>query len=268
MIQAYRGLDVYDIFVEEVDGAIGGGGVGAHLESDESDKEYVDHGIPSESDDSDFKNGVSFLCNHNGDAYESDGEDSDEVGYYEEVDSDDEVRYRKSPYPKYDRNSARPFFETTMTFTSMKEVRDAIRKHVIVERRDLRWVKNDPTQNHIEHVCPEHYKNKFVTPTVIATHYKDRIKSNPRWKNRDMRQTVREDFGCEVMVMQCSRAKAKVLRTTFESYKSEYALLRSYAEELLRVNPGIPCAHAITCIISEGNDPEKYISEWYAIKKY
>ncbi|CAN1125412.1 hypothetical protein LINPERHAP2_LOCUS2887 [Linum perenne] len=230
LLQAYRGRDVYDMFVEEVDGAIGGSRVVAHLDSDESDEEYVDHGIPSESDDSDFevgswiseedreeveeiwtkvpnakeklKKGVSFLCNHNGDAYESDGEESHEVGYYEEVDLDDEVRYRKSPYPK---------------------------KHAIVERRNLRWVKNDPTgarltckwkgcdwlffastnnifklvhlKNHKKHVCLEHYKNKFVTPTVIATHYKDRIKPNPRWKNRHMRQMVREDFGCEVMVM-------------------------------------------------------------------
>ncbi|CAN1261636.1 hypothetical protein LINPERPRIM_LOCUS10923 [Linum perenne] len=138
------------MFVEEVDGAIGGSRVVAHLDSDESDEEYVDHGIPSESDDSDFevgswiseedreeveeiwtkvpnakeklKKGVSFLCNHNGDAYESDGEESHEVGYYEEVDLDDEVRYRKSPYPKYDRNSASPFFEMTMTFMSMKDV--------------------------------------------------------------------------------------------------------------------------------------------------
>ncbi|CAN1153666.1 hypothetical protein LINPERPRIM_LOCUS14845 [Linum perenne] len=316
LIQAYRGLDVYDIFVEEADGTIGGSGVTLDVESDESDEEYDDNGIPSESDDSDFevgswiseedreeveeirkkvqnakenlKKGVSFLCNHNGDACESDGVGSDEVGYYKEVDSDNEVCYRKSLYPKYDRNSARPFFETTMTFTSMKEVRDAIRKHAIVERRDLRWVKNDPTRvrltckwkvcgwlffasmnnrfkvfqlkNYKEHVCPEHYKNKFVTPTVIATHYKDRIKSNPRWKNRHMRQTVREDFGCEVTVMQCSRAKAKVLRTTFESYKTEYALLRSYAEELLRVNPSSSFK-----IMVDSNNPtnEAYFQRMY-----
>ncbi|CAN1820398.1 hypothetical protein LINPERHAP1_LOCUS29079 [Linum perenne] len=31
---------------------------------------------------------------------------------------------------------------------------------------------------------------------------------------------------------------------------------------------GIPCPHAITCIISEGNDPEKYISKWYTVQKY
>ncbi|CAN1821530.1 hypothetical protein LINPERHAP1_LOCUS29537 [Linum perenne] len=115
-------------------------------------------------------------------------------------------------------------------------------------------------KNYKEHVCPKHYKNKFVTPTVIATHYKDRIKSNPRWKNRHMRQTVREDFGCEVTVMQCSRAKAKVLRTTFESYKTEYALLSSYAEELLRVNPSSSFK-----IMVDSNNPtnEPYFQRMY-----
>ncbi|CAN1182923.1 hypothetical protein LINPERPRIM_LOCUS515 [Linum perenne] len=31
---------------------------------------------------------------------------------------------------------------------------------------------------------------------------------------------------------------------------------------------GIPCPHAITCIISEGNDPARYISDWFTVDKY
>ncbi|CAN1163652.1 hypothetical protein LINPERPRIM_LOCUS32744 [Linum perenne] len=166
-----------------------------------------------------------------------------------------------------------------MTFTSMKEVRESIRKHAIIDRKDVRWVKNDSNRvrleckwkgcnwmffasenklfkvvqlkKYIPHVCPDHYRNKFVTPRVIAAHYKERIKSNPRWKNKHMRQTVREDFGCEVTIMQCSRAKAKVLRTTYEEYKSEYALLRTYAEELLLVNPG-----STVKIMVDSNNPK------------
>ncbi|CAN1241567.1 hypothetical protein LINPERPRIM_LOCUS5028 [Linum perenne] len=143
-----------------------------------------------------LKKGVSFLCNLNGDAYESDGFDSEEIGYYEETDSDNDTRRRKSPYPKYNRNIDKPYFETTMTFSSMKEVRDAIKKHAIKERRDVKWVKNDSTRvrlkckwrgcewmffaslkkrfnliqlkTYVEHVCPKHYRNKFVTPRFIA----------------------------------------------------------------------------------------------------
>ncbi|CAN1186987.1 hypothetical protein LINPERPRIM_LOCUS11169 [Linum perenne] len=194
-----------------------------------------------------LKKGVPFLCNHNGDAYESVGFDSEEIGYYEETSSNNETRRRKSPYPKYNRNTDKPYFETTMTFSSMKKVRDAIKKHAIKERRDVKWVKNDSTRvclkckwkgyewmffaslnkrfnliqlkTYVEHVCPEHYKDKIITPRLIAMHYKERIKSNPRWKNKHMRETVREDFGCDVSDMQLSRAKSKVLRTTFKAYK-------------------------------------------------
>ncbi|CAN1313859.1 hypothetical protein LINPERPRIM_LOCUS29104 [Linum perenne] len=113
----------------------------------------------------------------------------------------------KRLYLKYDKNSAKPYFETSMTFNSMKDVREAIRKHVIIDRKDVRWVKNDSNRVRLEckwkgcnwlffaspnnllkvvqlkkyvpHVCPDHYRNKFVTPRFIAAHYKERIKSNP-----------------------------------------------------------------------------------------
>ncbi|CAN1223437.1 hypothetical protein LINPERPRIM_LOCUS2068 [Linum perenne] len=160
---AYSSRDVYDIYVEHVTGAVDVSRGLTDGESEESDEEY----IASESEDSDFevgswvseedreeveeirrkvqttrenlKIGVPFLCNHNGDAYESDGYESDElVGYYDETDSDDEICRRKSPYPKYDKNSTKPYFETSMTFSSMKEVREAIRKHAIIDRKDVR----------------------------------------------------------------------------------------------------------------------------------
>ncbi|CAN1125828.1 hypothetical protein LINPERHAP2_LOCUS3081 [Linum perenne] len=294
LCSTYSSREVYDIYVEHVTSAVDVTRCLTDGESDESDEDYIENELLSESEDSDsevgswiseeereeveeirrkvraakenLKIGVPFLCNNNGDAYESDGFGSDEVGYYDETDSDNEIYRMKSLYPKYDKNSTKPYFETSMTFNSMKEVREAIRKHAIIDRKDVRWVKNDSNRVRLEckwkgcnwlffaspnklfkvvqlkkyvpHVCPDHYRNKFVTPSVIAAHYKERIKSNPRWKNKHMRQTVREDFGCEVTITQCSRAKAKVLRTTFEAYKSEYALLRTYAEELLRVNPG------------------------------
>ncbi|CAN1324472.1 hypothetical protein LINPERPRIM_LOCUS33110 [Linum perenne] len=47
LIQAYRGRDVYDIFVEEADGIIGGSGVRPDVKSDKSDEKYDDNGIPS-----------------------------------------------------------------------------------------------------------------------------------------------------------------------------------------------------------------------------
>ncbi|CAN1139971.1 hypothetical protein LINPERPRIM_LOCUS23718 [Linum perenne] len=183
-----------------------------------------------------------------------------------------------------------------MTFSNMKEVRDAIQKHAITERRDLKWVKNESKRvrlqckwdgcgwlffvslnkpfnvlqlkKYVDHVCPEHYRNKFVTPRLIAKHYKQRIKTNPKWKNKHMRDTVREDFGADVSTMQCSRAKRLVLKTTFVAYKEEYGLLRTYAEEILRISPG-----SSVKIMTDTRNPtnEQYFQRMYvcfdALKK-
>ncbi|CAN1136789.1 hypothetical protein LINPERPRIM_LOCUS21436 [Linum perenne] len=130
-----------------------------------------------------------------------------------------------------------------MTFTSLNEARTAVIKHSIKERRDVKYVKNESyrirlkckfencswlffvslnkcfnlwqLKQYKEHVCPEHYRNKHVSPKFIAQHYKERIKSAPRWKNKHMRDTIREDFGIVVSLMQCSRAKKLVLKKTF-----------------------------------------------------
>ncbi|CAN1297853.1 hypothetical protein LINPERPRIM_LOCUS23624 [Linum perenne] len=163
LITTYEGKDVYDIYVERLvdENDISEANVD---ESDDSDFEYDENELAIESEDSDFevgswiseedreevealrkkvqvakenlKKGVPFLCTHNGDAYKSDGFKSEDTGYYD-TDSDNETRWRKSPYPKYDSNTTTSYFETTMTFSSMMEVRDAIRKHAIKERRDM-----------------------------------------------------------------------------------------------------------------------------------
>ncbi|CAN1176100.1 hypothetical protein LINPERHAP2_LOCUS32339, partial [Linum perenne] len=88
-------------------------------EEDREEAEEVRKQVQEAKDN--LKRGVPFLCNHNGDAYKSDGSDSDDIGYYQGTDSDNETMRRKSPYPKYDRNTATPYFKTTMTFSSMKE---------------------------------------------------------------------------------------------------------------------------------------------------
>ncbi|CAN0880193.1 hypothetical protein LINGRAHAP2_LOCUS13522, partial [Linum grandiflorum] len=206
---------------------------------------------------------------------------SDDSGYYVTTDEDDEavdhgVRI-PNPLPKYNPRTDIPYFCKGMRFTDILEVRSALQKHAIKEKRDIRFKKSEPTKirafckgkrcpwtfyvshnkrfkvlqliTYKEHTCSEHYKNKFVSPKYIANHYKRIIRSTPRWKIRDMRETSREDFGVDVSLMQCSRAKARVTQTTLSSYTEEYALLRTYAEELLRVNPG----SSVTVMVDRDN---------------
>ncbi|CAN1131398.1 hypothetical protein LINPERHAP2_LOCUS6379, partial [Linum perenne] len=292
LLKTYGDRDVYDIYVERVVESTNtyddkSNNYSSESESEESKSEDSDFEVGAWISDEDreeaevlrrkvrevkekVKNGIPFPNHYNGDGYESQGFGSDENGYYVETDSDDETADHgvrmKNPYLMYNRNTDTPYFETTMTFTSLNEARTAVIKHSIKERRDVKYVKNESyrirlkckfencswlffvslnkrfnlwqLKQYKEHVCPEHYMNKHVSPKFIAQHYKERIKSAPRWKNKHMRDTISEDFGIVVSLMQCSRAKKLVLKKTFGAYEAEYAILRTYAEEILRISPG------------------------------
>ncbi|CAN1178461.1 hypothetical protein LINPERPRIM_LOCUS37161 [Linum perenne] len=94
-----------------------------------------------------------------------------------------------------------------MTFTNATEVRTAIKKHAITERKDVKFKKNEPKRirlsckrlgcrwkffvllnkrfNYLQlekykiHSCSEHYKNKLVNTKTAAERYKMQIRSNP-----------------------------------------------------------------------------------------
>ncbi|CAN1318344.1 hypothetical protein LINPERPRIM_LOCUS30775 [Linum perenne] len=198
--------------------------------------------------------------------FEDDGFASDDSGYYVTTDEDDEVADHgvriPNPLPKYNPRTVIPYFCHGMTFRDIMEVREALKKHAVKDRRDIRVTKSDPyrvrarctgkgctwtffvsynkrfktfqLKTYTEHSCSEHFKNKFVSPRFIANHYMRRIRSNPRWKIKDMRETIREDFGTDVSLMQCSKAKSIITHKSLASYTEEYALLRTYAEQLLR----------------------------------
>ncbi|CAN1177552.1 hypothetical protein LINPERHAP2_LOCUS33158 [Linum perenne] len=117
-------------------------------------------------------------------------------------------------------------------------------------------------KTYTEHSCSESYKNKFLSPRFIANHYKRRIRSNPRWKIKDMRETIREDFGTDVSQMQYSRAKSIITHKVLASYIEEYALLRTYVEELLR---GLCKGGLLTAIARDAND-QIYPIAWCVVE--
>ncbi|CAN1301231.1 hypothetical protein LINPERPRIM_LOCUS24868 [Linum perenne] len=127
--EEYCGREVYDIYVEsEVDVKDGksrkcSDNENEYYESDDdcSEFEEIDFEVGDwlSEDDVDeakevrqkvheakkkLKSGVPFLCNYNGDGYESDRLEEEDIGYYEETDLDDETTYhdvrRQSPYPR------------------------------------------------------------------------------------------------------------------------------------------------------------------------
>ncbi|CAN1148324.1 hypothetical protein LINPERHAP1_LOCUS4604 [Linum perenne] len=294
----YKDTNVYDIFVDAKSWVEDGVGINNEewLEEDSEDNDFeVGSWIEEEDREeleeirqkvqeakSHLKGGIPITANDVEDeikGFEGDEFSSDESGYYVTTDEDDEVADHgvriPNPLPKYSPRTDITYFCHGMRFTDIIEVREALRKHAVKERWDIRLTKSDPgrvrarctgkgcswtffvfynkrfktyqLKTYKEHSCSEHYKKKFVSPKFIANHYKRRIRSNPRWRIKDMRETIREDFGTDVSLVQCSRAKSIITHKSLASYTEEYALLRSYAVEILRSNPGSSTTVMVDC---------------------
>ncbi|CAN1243111.1 hypothetical protein LINPERPRIM_LOCUS5558, partial [Linum perenne] len=94
-------------------------------EEDKEEVEEIRKKVKTEEDN--LKKKCSFFVQSQWDAYESDNFESDAIGHYEETNSYNEACRIKSLYMRYNMNTEKPNFETTMTFSSMKEVRGAIK---------------------------------------------------------------------------------------------------------------------------------------------
>ncbi|CAL1382911.1 unnamed protein product [Linum trigynum] len=152
-----------------------------------------------------------------------------------------------------------------MTFNDILEARGA-RDHAVKDNKDVKIKKNEPKRFRVTykwprcsfvfyasftkkaqrlqlktfkvHNCPIHFKNKWISPTIIVVKYKRRMRTDPRWKLRDIKQTIKEEMGVDVTTMLCSRAKSIVMYKTQGCYTQEYSLLWTYAEEIRRRNEG------------------------------
>ncbi|CAI0471751.1 unnamed protein product [Linum tenue] len=196
------------------------------------------------------------------------GFDSDEMGSHDGTDVEDEVAdhgvCRKSNFPKFNPNLDTPFFEVGMIFNTMDEAREAITKYSLNAKKDLRVKKCDTKRVRMvctysgcpfvlliswskvanafqiktlkQHRCGIHFKCRKLSPVTIAKRYHRRIRTDPRWKLRDMVETIREELGYDVDVNKCSRAKRLVLHLTEGCYRDEYAILWTYAEEIRKSN--------------------------------
>ncbi|CAN1229704.1 hypothetical protein LINPERPRIM_LOCUS3177 [Linum perenne] len=240
LLKAYEGMKVYDIYVDdkvvtpndddgEEDSEFERGVEREGDEDSEEDCEFEVGSWISEQDREDLeeirkkvkeakenlKEGIPITLEEvENVGFQNEEFSSDDTGYYETIDEDDEVAdhgaRRTNPLPKYDARTEKPYFSLGMRFANAIEVRDALKKHAIKESRDFVMVKNEAkrirvrckwkgcgwtffasfnkqfnvlqVKKYIAHTCPEHYKNKFVSPKFIAEHYKRRIRSNPSWQ--------------------------------------------------------------------------------------
>ncbi|CAN1262191.1 hypothetical protein LINPERPRIM_LOCUS11182 [Linum perenne] len=370
----YAGRDVFDIYVERMVDETGHREVNVG-DSDESDSEYDENELESESEDSDFevgswlseedreeaeevrkqvqeakdnlKRGVPFLCNHNGDAYKSDGSDSDDIGYYQGTDSDNETMRRKSPYPKYDRNTATPYFKTTMTFSSMKEglvpsistlfpsaQHRLCARHIYSNWRkkyknpawqSMFWqcakastealfnrFKEELGKDNVEAaeamttIDPKHWSRAYFSTDVKCDSVDNNMSESFNSLILEARHkpifSMLEDI--RIMCMEQIAAKRllamewkgaycpKILRKLAgrakmsrychiigngkDGYEVRYKNEDRFVVQLELAKcscrswelTGVPCPHAISCIICEGKDPQEFIDDCYTVERY
>ncbi|WVZ51299.1 hypothetical protein U9M48_002454 [Paspalum notatum var. saurae] len=171
-------------------------------------------------------------------------------------DSDGNLTTQSSQYPRFNSNDPIPKFELGMKFRGKKQFKKAIIKHGMVERKLIKFYKNEATRMIAkcewttcawrwqissfirEHTCPPRRDNRLVTAKRVAEKYEKFILANPSWSLERMRQTIQEEMFADVSIPKLKRAKSIVLQKALDSTKGQYKHLYSYQEELLRSNPG------------------------------
>ena len=210
---------------------------------------------------------VSQVYELEDDAQETEYEDSSaKVDSVEEL-SDHKVAMKRSKYPRYNKKETIPKFEIGMKFNGKRQFKKAVIKHGLVERRFIKFFKNEadrmiakcdwPTcqwrclasvnsrcsswqiasMNDV-HTCPPRRDNKLVTARRIAEKYEKMIIANPTWSLEAMKTTMQEDMFADVHISKLKRAKSIVMQRAFDATKDQYKRLYNYQLELLRSNPG------------------------------
>jgi alpha-galactosidase len=181
--------------------------------------------------------------------------------------SDGEVVSNRNRYSRYNKKDPSPKLELGMKFSGKRQFKKVITKHGLVERRFIRFIKNEADRMIAKcdwgtcqwrcmasvttrcstwqiasingvHTCPPRRDNRLVTAARIAQKYEKMIIANPTWSIEAMKATVQEEMFADVSDSKLKRAKSIVMQRALDSTKGQYKLLYNYQLELLRSNPG------------------------------
>ncbi|XP_052624932.1 uncharacterized protein LOC128132415 [Lactuca sativa] len=111
-----------------------------------------------------------------------------------------------------------------------------------------------------EHNCAKNFKfGSIVTYKWIGTHFKHQFYNNQKMSVRMLREEVKTDFGINVSMSQCRRAKKYALSLVEGTIAENYARLWSYGEEIRRSNPG----STVKICVDSMPDGKNYFSKIY-----
>ncbi|CAA2939496.1 Hypothetical predicted protein [Olea europaea subsp. europaea] len=182
--------------------------------------------------------------------------------------SDSEGLSGKLNYPEYYVGSEKrnPQFEVGLLFATFEELKSAVRDYAVFNQVEPIFKCNEKNKLHCvckegcpwklwaskiqcremvqikmydpRHTCFKARANKYVTYKWLADYYLDNFKSDPNWKTKNIRATVRMDLEVHITKKVASNARkyAKVL--VEGSDEEQFAMLGCYDEELRRTNPG------------------------------
>ncbi|KAH0742795.1 hypothetical protein KY290_030788 [Solanum tuberosum] len=152
-----------------------------------------------------------------------------------------------------------------MSFKDIPEARLCINLYALVNKRNLKQLKSDPSRLRYEcvvgcrfslhisgdkdmpgvriktlkntHDCNEAFDNGRVDHLTIAYYFKSKLQNDPKYRIKDMRDDLKERFDVNVSHGKCKRAKRLILEKLEGSFTDDYNRLEAYANELRSSNP-------------------------------
>ncbi|KAK4360400.1 hypothetical protein RND71_019352 [Anisodus tanguticus] len=89
----------------------------------------------------------------------------------------------------------------------------------------------------IKHTYQPTFKNKRATQQALAHYFKNKVQNNPKYKVKDMRHDLDDQFSLNISASKMKRVKRLVLEKFEGSFIDDFNRLKAYTQELRNSNP-------------------------------
>ncbi|XP_060200584.1 uncharacterized protein LOC132628837 [Lycium barbarum] len=156
-----------------------------------------------------------------------------------------------------------------MTFKDVYEARSAVNFYALVNKRGLvlkkktdrtrasykcqegcpfrLYISTDNKKNSTclsiktfidKHTCQPAFKNPRADQNTLAQLFKKKVQCNPKYKVKDLRGELENNFDLNVTKAKLKRAKLLTLQKLEGSFVDDYKKLEAYGQEVRQSNPG------------------------------
>ena len=195
--------------------------------------------------------------------------DSEEIEEVEAMSDDGNEIVVQEKNPKYKASEmCKEFqFQMRMEFTSIQEFKDAVREYALLNRYELKFLKNDMVRCRVKcahkeckwlifvskngggeltygvktliskHTCGVSIKGKNATYKWISEKIKNLMKTNKNFKLVDVIASIRELYMVDISQWKAYKARKRAKAMVEGDYKEQYHKLKDYANEVIRCSP-------------------------------